>query len=68
MLGLPRDVWRCPLWENVLCWSLNGRQGASWQQVSPDGEPPPATALKGTIWLMVSLVMAVEARGWRRKG
>lgn len=27
-----------------------------------------ATALKGTIWLMVSLVMAVEAREWRRKG
>lgn len=30
-----------------------------WQQVPPDGEPPSA-ALEGTIWLMISLVMAVK--------
>lgn len=34
-----------------------------WQQVPPDGEPP-AAALEGTIWLMVSLVMAVRAGEW----
>lgn len=37
------------------------------QHVPPDGEPP-ATALKGTICWMVSLVLGVKAREWRRKG
>lgn len=37
------------------------------QLVPPDGEPP-ATALKGTICWMVSLVTGVKARECRRKG
>lgn len=60
MLGILRDTWLCLLGENVLSHRpvLSGslRRG---QQVLPDGEPP-ATALQGTIWLMVSLVMGVR--------
>lgn len=66
VLGLLRSTWQCPLWESGLLRhpSSTGPCSAGWelqwQQVPPDGEPP-ATALEGTIWLMVSLVMAVRA-------
>lgn len=72
--GLLRSAWQGPLWGRYfgiphapLVPVLQADSEHQWQQGPPDGEPPVAPP-KGTICLMVSLVMGVRARVMEEKG